>query len=211
MRERFEPYDRNLPDDRHRRGRRHCGWHRGDAANATVHTGFAVAVVGGRRRPLGGAGVADNGIGLRDGVGCCLGGAEARDQARERNRISGGERNNALLQRSLGERFGHRRFANRHFAHGHHTHSQVSEDRLPDDKQPSGKEIPTPAESRPDNPRQVFGEVFAVFGEVFGDARLPEKCLTYNVALLVALPSPARQRGLAKAIGRRPALISRIS
>jgi hypothetical protein len=54
---------------------------------------------------------------------------------------------------------------------------------LPDDKQPSGKEIPTPAESPPDTPRQVFGEVF-------GDARLPEKCLTYNVALLVALPSP---------------------
>ena len=43
------------------------------------------------------------------------------------------------------------------------------------------------------------------------DVRLPEKCLTYNVALLVALPSPARQRGSGKAIGRRPALSSRIS
>jgi hypothetical protein len=124
----------------------------------------------------------DNGVGLRDGIGCRLGGAEARDQACERNRISGGERKNALLQRSLGERFGHSGFGHRGFAHRRHTHSQVSDDRLPDDKQSSGKEIPTPAESPPDNPRQVFGDVF-------GDARLPEKCLTYNVALLVALPS----------------------
>jgi hypothetical protein len=178
MRDWFEPCDRNLPDDQHRRDRRHCGWHRSHAASAAVHADFAVAAIGGRCRPLGGAGVADKGIGLRGGFGCRLGGAEARDQARERNRISGGERNNAPLQRSLGDRFGHRRFA-----HRRHTHSQVSEDRLPDDKQPSGKEIPTPAESPPDNPRQVFGNVF-------GDARLPEKCLTYNVALLVALPSP---------------------
>jgi hypothetical protein len=102
----------------------------------------------------------DNGVGLRDGIGCRLGGAEARDQACKRNRIGGGERNNALPQRSLGERFGHRRFgprrfANRRFAHRRHTHSQASEDRLPDDKQPSGKEIPTPSESPPDNPRHI--------------------------------------------------------
>jgi hypothetical protein len=195
MRDWFEPCERDLPDDHHRRGRRQCGWHRGHAANAAVHTDFAIALVGGRRRPLGGASVADKGIGLRGGFGCRLGSTGTRDQARERNRISGGERNNALLQRSLGECFGHRGLA-----HRRHTHGQVSEDRLPDDKQPSGKEIPTPAESPPDNPRAVFG-----------DARLPEKCLTYNVALLVALPSPARQRGSGKAIGRQPALSSRIS
>lgn len=63
----------------------------------------------------------DNGVGLRNGFGYRLGGAEARDQARERNRISGDERNKALLQRSLGERFAHRRCA----------HNQASKDRFP--------------------------------------------------------------------------------
>jgi len=139
----------------------------------------------------------DNGVGLRNGIGCRLGGAEARDQAGERNRISGGKRNNALLQRPLGE------------CDAHNQVPQASFRRLaPMTNSLAAKKFPHQPESPPDNPRQVFGEVF---GEVLGDARLPEKCLTYNVALLVALPSSARRRGLSKAIDRRPALIFRIS
>ena len=57
-----------------------------------------------------------------------LGGAKTRDQARERNRVSRDERNNALPQWPLRER---------------HAHNRSSP--LVDYEHPSGKEIPSPA------------------------------------------------------------------
>jgi hypothetical protein len=106
---------------------RHC--HGQATVTARSDADFAVSLVGRGSRLLGATTVAKNGLRLIDGFGCRPCGRKSGYQAGERNRISGGERNQALPQRPLGESCPHHPLS-RHWS--------------PTDKQPNAKEIPLP-------------------------------------------------------------------
>jgi hypothetical protein len=106
---------------------RHCHGQATTAARSNAD--FAVSVVGRRGRLLGAATVTKHGLRLINGFGCRLCRRESGYQAGERNRIGGGQRNQALPQRPLGESCPHHPLS-RHWS--------------PTDKQPNAKEIPLP-------------------------------------------------------------------
>jgi hypothetical protein len=83
---------------------RHC--HGQAAIAARSNADFAGRLVGRGGRLLGAA-VAKNGLRLIDGFGYRPRGRKSGYQAGERNRISGGQRNQALPQRPLGECYPH--------------------------------------------------------------------------------------------------------
>jgi hypothetical protein len=110
-----------------RRRYRRC--HRQAADAAAIGADCIPCPVGRGGRLIGNNAMANNVIGLRDGIGSGPRSAKIRNQAGERNRISGGQRNNALPQCSPRE------------PHAHNRSPPVV-----DYEHPSGKEIPSPAE-----------------------------------------------------------------
>jgi hypothetical protein len=80
------------------------GCQRRNAADAGFEANIAVAVMGSGPRSHGKVAVADNATLLIDGLSRALGGAKACNDARERNRVSRDERDNALPQWPLRER-----------------------------------------------------------------------------------------------------------
>jgi hypothetical protein len=109
--------------------RRYCRRHRQAADAAAIGTNCIPCSIGRGGRLIGDNAMTNNIVGLRDGVGRRARGTEIRDQAGERNGISGGQRNNALPQCPLRE------------PHAHNLSPP-----LVDYEHPSGKEIPSPAE-----------------------------------------------------------------
>jgi hypothetical protein len=101
-RERRQPSAQSEWSGSHSNRRRHRHCHGQAAIAARSNADFAGRLVG-RGRGLLGAAVAKDGLRLIDGLGGRARGAKIRNKAGERNRISGGQRNQALPQRPLGE------------------------------------------------------------------------------------------------------------
>jgi hypothetical protein len=110
MGERAELGHQNLREHHGRCARRDCHGYRSDAADAAaVGANCIRCAVRRRGRLIGDNAMTNNVIGLRDRISGGLGGTEIRNEASERNRVSGGQRNNALPQCPLRKPHAHNR------------------------------------------------------------------------------------------------------
>ena len=110
----IESFERELRRARRRDSRRHDCRQRADAADTGFEADRAVTVVRSGRRPLGAVAVANNPISAVERFNRGLGGAKARGQARQRNRIGGNKRDYALPQWAPGESVTHGRSPTAH-------------------------------------------------------------------------------------------------
>jgi hypothetical protein len=97
MGEGAEPGHENLRNHKRRcTGRDRCGYRGGAADAAAIGANCIPCSIGRGSRLISDNAMTNNVIGLRDGIGRLARGAEIRDQAGKRDRISGGQRNDAL-------------------------------------------------------------------------------------------------------------------